>query len=282
MTKLILALLIAATVLLGGCATVQTTHAGAVGVERKQFMLLSQKQAEAMATQSYLQTLKRARANNVLNTNPAEVQRVRTIANRLIAQSDVFRPDALSWAWEVNVEKNDEINAYCSPGGKIMVYTGLIEKLKPTDDELAAVIGHEIAHALREHGRERMSLAYAQQAGVLGVALLAAILADDDRVTQDSMAVAAAVSTVALTLPNSREAEREADRIGLELSARAGYDPNAAVTLWQKMLANDRGKLPEWLSTHPSEASRIQDIQAMVPRVIPLYEEAKVKNRQGL
>lgn len=279
MSKLISALLVAATVALAGCSTVQTTQSGAVGVERKQFMMLSEKQVENMAAQSYMQTLQEARAKNVLNTDAAQVQRVRTISNRLIAQSGVFRPDALNWKWEVNVEQNDQLNAYCMPGGKIMVYTGLMEKLKTTDDELAAVIGHEIAHALREHGRERMSIAYAQQAGVLGVAVLASILSNDQRVTQGSMAAAAAVSTLALTLPNSREAEREADRIGLELSARAGYDPNAAVTLWQKMMANSGGKPPEWLSTHPSEESRIRDIQAMVPRVMPLYQEAKAKNR---
>lgn len=279
MQKLLSALLATAMLALAGCATTQTTQSGAVGVERKQFMMLSEKQVENMAAQSYLQTLQQAKAKNVLNTDAAQVQRVRAISNRLIAQSGVFRPDARNWKWEVNVEQNDQLNAYCMPGGKIMVYTGLMEKLKTTDDELAAVIGHEIAHALREHGRERMSIAYAQQAGVVGVALLAAILSNDDRVTQGSMAAAAAVSTVALTLPNSREAEREADRIGLELSARAGYDPNAAVTLWQKMMANGGAKPPEWLSTHPSEKSRIADIQALVPRVMPLYQEAKAKGR---
>lgn len=277
MSKLISALLLAASVALAGCATTQTTQSGAVGVERKQFMMLSEKQVESMSAQSYLQTLKEADAKKVLNTDAAKLQRVRTISNRLIAQTGAFRPDARNWKWEVNVEQNDQLNAYCMPGGKIMVFTGLMDKLKTTDDELAAVIGHEIAHALREHGRERMSIAYAQQAGVVGVALLAAILSNDQRVTQGSMAAAAAVGTVALTLPNSREAEREADRIGLELGARAGYDPNAAVSLWQKMMANGGAKPPEWLSTHPSEQSRIQDIKAMVPRVMPLYQEAKAK-----
>ncbi len=279
MSKLIFALLAAATFALAGCATVQTTQPGAVGIERKQYMMLSEKQVEHMAAQSYLQMLQKAKAKNVLNTDTQQVQRVRAISGRLIAQTGVFRPDALNWKWEVNVEQNDQLNAYCMPGGKIMVYTGLMEKLKTTDDELAAVIGHEIAHALREHGRERMSMAYAQQAGVVGVAVLAAILSDDERVRQGSIAAAAAVGTLALTLPNSREAEREADRIGLELAARAGYDPNAAVTLWQKMMAQGGAKPPEWLSTHPSEESRTRDIQAMVPRVMPLYHEAKAKTR---
>jgi len=277
MQKLITNLLFVAIVVLTGCSTVQTTQSGAVGVERKQFMMLSEKQVENMSAKSYLQTLKEAEAKKVLNTDSAQVKRVRAISNRLIAQTGAFRPDALNWKWEVNVEQNEQLNAYCMPGGKIMVYTGLMEKLNTTDDELAAVIGHEISHALREHGRERMSIAYAQQAGLVGVAVLAAVLSNDSKTTQNTMAAAAAVSTVALTLPNSREQEREADRVGLELAARAGYDPNAAVSLWKKMMANGGGKPPEWLSTHPSEKSRIQDIEAMVPRVMPLYQEAKAK-----
>ena len=273
--KKILAIVLASTVFLGGCATTQTTKSGAVGVERKQFMMLSEKQVEKMAAQSYLQTLKEADSKKSLNADPVQLQRVRAIADKLIPQTRVYRPDAVNWKWEVNVQSSKEVNAYCMPGGKIMVYTGLIEKLNATDDELAAVMGHEIAHALREHGRERMSMAYAQQAGVIGLGVLAAIFSDDPKMAQKTMGVAATVGAVALTLPNSREGEREADRIGLELAARAGYDPNAAVTLWQKMSAQSNGKPPEWLSTHPSEQSRIQDIQRLIPKVMPLYEAAR-------
>lgn len=272
--KLLLAI-IASSVLLAGCATTQTTKSGAVGVERKQFMMLSEKQVEKMSAQSYLQTLKEADAKKSLNSDSAQLQRVRAIANRLIPQTTVYRADAVNWKWEVNVQDSKEVNAYCMPGGKIMVYTGLISKLNATDDELAAVMGHEIAHALREHGRERMSIAYAQQAGVIGLGVLAAILSDDPKTAQTTMGVAASVGAVALTLPNSREGEREADRIGLELAARAGYNPNAAVTLWQKMGAQSSGKPPEWLSTHPSEQSRINDLQRLIPSVMPLYEKAK-------
>ena len=270
-------LLIALTLTLGSCATTQTTKSGAVGVERKQFMMLSTKQVDRMAAQSYLQTLKEADSKHKLNQNPQQTERVRAISKRLIAQTGVFRPDALQWKWEVNVQEDKQLNAYCMPGGKIMVYSGLIEKLNATDDELAAVIGHEIAHALREHGRERMSQAYAQQAGVVGIGILAAILSDDANTAKASMGVAATVGALALTLPNSREGEREADRIGLELSARAGYDPNAAVTLWQKMGAQGGSKPPEWMSTHPSEQSRIQDLKGLIPTVMPLYQEAKAK-----
>ena len=275
MKKLLVSLVAAA--LLAACATTQTTNSGAVGVERKQFMMLSTQQVDKMAAQSYLQTLKQADAKHKLNPDAAQTERVRAISRRLIAQTGVFRQDALKWKWEVNVEQNDQLNAYCMPGGKIMVYTGLIQKLETTDDELAAVIGHEIAHALREHGRERMSQAYAQQAGIVGIGILAAIFSDDPGTARASMGVAAAVSTVALTLPNSRQGEREADRIGLELAARAGYDPNAAVTLWEKMGKQSGAKPPEWLSTHPSEGSRINELKGLVPTVMPLYQEAKSK-----
>lgn len=274
MSKFIV-LLLATVSLLAGCAT--TTQSGAVGVQRKQFMMLSEKQVERMSAQSYLQTLKEADKKKTLNTNPQQVERVRAISNRLIAQTGVFRPDAIHWKWEVNVQDSKEINAYCMPGGKIMVYTGLIEKLDATDDELAAVIGHEIAHALREHGRERMSQAYAQQIGLLGLAAVVGSQSKDSNKAAMAVQTASIVTALALTLPNSREQERESDRIGLELAARAGYDPHAAVTLWQKMSVQSGPKPPEFLSTHPSDTSRIQDIESLIPTVMPLYEEAKAR-----
>jgi predicted Zn-dependent protease len=261
--------------LLAGCATTQTTQSGAVGVERKQFMMLSEKQVESMSAQGYLQTLKEAESKKILNTDQRQLERVRAISNRLIAQTGVFRKDALDWKWAVNVQDSKEINAYCMPGGKIMVYTGLIDTLKTTDDELAAVIGHEIAHALREHGRERMSRAYAQQIGILGLAAVVGVTTKSENKTAMTVQAASVVSALALTLPNSREAEREADRIGLELSARAGYNPNAAISLWQKMNAQAKANPPEFMSTHPSNESRISDLQKLVPTVMPFYEKAK-------
>lgn len=276
MKKLLLALV--ATSLLAGCATTQTTQSGAVGVQRKQFMMLSTKQVDSMAAQSYVQTLKEADTKKTLNTNLQQTERVRGIAKRLIAQTTVFRPDAANWKWEVNVQENKEVNAYCMPGGKIMVYSGLIEKLNTTDDELAAVMGHEISHALREHGRERMSEAYAQQIGLLGLAAIVGVSSNNKNNAATTMQVGAVVTALALTLPHSREQEREADRMGLELSARAGYDPNAAVSLWRKMGANAGGKPPEFLSTHPSDDSRINDLQRLIPSVMPLYQEAKAKH----
>ena len=277
MQKYIASLCIAAALALGGCSPVQTTKSGAVGVERKQYMLLSEKQVESMSAQSYVQTLQQADAKKALNTNSAETARVRAIAQRLIPQTAVFRPDAVNWKWEINVQESKEINAYCMAGGKIMVYTGLIDQLKLSDDELAAVMGHEIAHALREHSREQMSEAYAQQIGLLGLAAVVGVASKDSNKASTTLALGGTVAAVALTLPHSRRAEHEADQIGLELAARAGYNPNAALSLWDKMTKAGGAKPPEFLSTHPSDASRTADIQRLIPTVMPLYEEAKAK-----
>jgi predicted Zn-dependent protease len=275
--KNITSLLIAFTLALGGCSSVQTTKSGAVDVERKQYMLLSEKQVENMSSQSYVQTLKQADSKKALNTDLVETARVRNIAQRLIAQTGTFRPDALNWKWAINVQESKEINAYCMAGGKIMVYTGLLDQIKPTDDELAAVMGHEMAHALREHSREQMSEAYAQQLGLLGLATVVGITSNDSNKASTALALGSSVTAVALTLPHSRRDEHEADEIGLELAARAGYNPNAALTLWEKMGKAGGAKPPEILSTHPSDDSRMDDIKRLIPTVMPLYEEAKNK-----
>jgi predicted Zn-dependent protease len=251
-----------------GCQTVQTTQPGAVGVERKQSMLLSSQEVNASASQAYQQLLAGAGKKGQVNEDPAQTARVRAIAHRLIPQTRVFRADAPGWQWEVNVISSKEVNAWCMPGGKIAVYTGLIEKLKPTDDELAAVMGHEMAHALREHGRERASQAMAQ-----GIAL--SILGAVAGVSRGGMDLTQAIVDVTLNLPNSREHETEADRIGVELAARAGYDPSAAVHVWEKMSKLADGAPPEILSTHPAPATRIADLKVYSARVIPLYQQAR-------
>lgn len=269
MKKISQVLLIASALLLTSCAT--TTRNSFSGVERTQFLMLPASSVDAMSAQAYNETLQKAKTDKTLNTNAAMLKRITSISNRLIAQVGIFRADASQWAWEVNVEKNDQLNAYCMPGGKIMVFSGLVEKLNATDDELAAVIGHEIAHALREHGRERMSQAYIQQYGLQALAALAG----DGMVGALATQGAQLGTQLFFSLPNSREQERESDNIGLELAARAGYNPNAAVTLWQKMAAQNPASPPEFLSTHPGSQSRIQDLQALIPRVMPLYEAAK-------
>jgi predicted Zn-dependent protease len=268
MKKIIIALTVASCLGLSGCAT--TTKDSVSGVKRSQFMLLPSGTVDKMSAQAYTQTIAEAKKKNTLNADPAQLERVRKISNRLIAQVGVFRPDATKWAWEVNVEKNDQLNAYCMPGGKIMVLSGMMDKLKATDDELGAVIGHEISHALREHGRERMSQAYVQQFGLQALASLVTGSAGGAAVQAAGMG-----SQLFFSLPNGREQEREADKMGLELAARAGYNPDAAVTLWQKMEAMNSGAPPEFLSTHPSSANRIAELKALAPKVRPLYENAK-------
>lgn len=258
--------------LLAACSTVQTTSGGMVGVDRAQTMGLSASQVNGQATQAYRTTLQEAEKKQQLNHNPAQVARVRAIADRLIRVTSAFRPDAPGWRWETNVLTSPEVNAWCMPGGKIAVYTGLLEKLKPTDDELAAVMGHEIAHALREHGREKATQSMGVGlAAAIGGALIGSRFGIDPSLGQN---VLGSVGDLAFMRPNSREMEAEADRIGVELAARAGYDPHAAISLWQKMEQVSNGEPPQWLSTHPSHESRIAELRQYAERVYPLYEAA--------
>ena len=272
-TRRILGCAFGASLLVTSCQTVQTTRGGVVGVDRPQQMSVftpSATQVAATARQQYLQVAQAAAKKGALNRDPTQTERVRRIAQRLIPHTAVFRDDAVHWQWQVNVVTSDQVNAWCMPGGKIAVYTGLIEQLKITDSELAAVMGHEIAHALREHARERMGR---QQATAVGSAVGSAALEIFTGVRLGELGDTFAQAM--FVLPNSRENEQEGDRIGVELAARAGYDPRAAVSLWQKMAAIDSGQPLQWLSTHPSHETRIHDLQDYAQRVLPLYEKAK-------
>jgi predicted Zn-dependent protease len=241
-------------------------------VDREQRMMVSAEEVNAGAAKAYAQMMAEAKKKGVLDRNPETVQRVREITKRLIPHTKAFREDALKWPWEVHVISIDEVNAWCMPHGKMAMYTGLIEKLKATDDEIAAVMGHEIAHALREHSRERMSRQMATQ---LGVGLAGALFGIGDL----GQSIAGQVAEVTLNLPNSRLHETESDRIGVELAARAGYNPRAAVTLWEKMgKVSGGGQPPKWLSTHPPHEERIQDLKAYAEKVQPLYARSKERN----
>src|SRR5690606_1007284 len=213
------------------------------------FSALSSAEVDQMAAESYNEMLAEAKAAKVLNTDAAMLKRLNRIADRLVKEVDHFRPDAKSWDWEVNLITDDQLNASCMPGGKIIFFTGIVDKLKLTDDEIAQIMGHEIAHALREHGREAISRAYI---GQTGTQLVGALLGLGEVRRQ----AADAAVQYGLMLPNSRSNETEADLIGLELAARAGYKPEAAVTLWQKMGAASQGAPPEFLSTHPNSGGR--------------------------
>jgi len=255
-----------------GCSTVQTTQPGAVGVSRTQQMsaLVSEKELQAGAIQAYAEVIGKEQKEGDLNANPAMTQRVRAIAARLIPQTGAFRKDAPGWKWEVNVIRSDELNAWCMPGGKIAFYSAIIDRLQLTDAEIAAIMGHEIAHALREHARERAS-EQATTGVVVGVG--AAVLGVGDVAQQLTQLAYHSV----FGLRHSREHETEADRIGVELAARGGFDPRAAVTLWEKMAKATGGGSggPAFLSTHPSTESRITDLQKYAAITLPLYEAAR-------
>jgi predicted Zn-dependent protease len=251
---------------LPACET--TTSGGAVGADRKQLMLVSSQELEEMGAESYAKLLAESSRKGVLNRDAAMLQRVRAVASRLEPQTAVFRRDAPAWKWEVNLLASDQLNAFCMPGGKIMVYSGLMNQLELTDAEIAVVMGHEIAHALREHSREQVSQAMGANAAIgIGAALFG--------FGQGSADLAGAGYEALVATRFSRTDETEADRIGLELAARAGYDPRAGVTLWRKMIAaKSGGRPPEFLSSHPADSSRVQQIEALLPTVAPLYRAA--------
>ena len=209
-----------------------------------------------------------ARAHNALAPqDAAQLKRLRQIAQRLIPYALPWNVRARDWQWEVNLIGSSQINAFCMPGGKIAFYTGLIKQLRLTDDEIAMVMGHEIAHALREHARARLAKSELTGMGVNLASQFFGLGALGQTVTHYGAQL--------LTLKFSRSDESEADWVGMELAARAGYDPRAGITLWQKMMATNGGGPPQWLSTHPSGGTRIADMQARLPAVMPLYEKAR-------
>jgi len=232
---------------------------------RTQLTLVSEEQAQASSAQAYAQTMSEAQKKGKLSTDAALNGRVKRITDRLIVQAGNMYAPSRNWKWSVAVIDEPTLNAWCMPGGKMAIYTGIIHKLKLSDDEIAQIMGHEISHALLGHGRERMSRAIAMQGGMA----LGSIVSGYD------LSVLAPVADIALTLPNSREGESEADRYGIELAARAGYDPHSAVRLWEKMSAASGNGPPVFLSTHPSPVNRIQALNALVPKMMPIYEKAR-------
>jgi predicted Zn-dependent protease len=231
---------------------------------RRQLMLVSEDQAISASKTQYLQTMDQLGSEGKLVTDPKILRRVNTITGRLIAQAIQYRPETKSWEWSVEViDEPKTVNAWCMAGGRMALYTGLIKQVDPTDDELAQVMGHEISHALLNHTAERMSMAMATQAGVLATGIATKSGA--------AMGGAAALAALGLTLPNSRGSEAEADRVGMEIAAKAGYDPNAAATLWQKMEKAGGSGPPQFLSTHPSPANRQQTLAALAPQMMAYY-----------
>jgi predicted Zn-dependent protease len=220
---------------------------------------------EESAAQQYTKMLQQASVQGALGgKDHPQVRRLRSIAGKMIPNALSWNPRAANWRWEVNLIGSKQINAFCMPGGKIAFYTGILDQLKLTDDEVATVMGHEVAHALREHARERMGK---NAATSVGANLLSGVLG----LGQLGQTVTSYGAQL-LTLQFSRSDESEADLVGMELAARSGFDPRAGVSLWQKMAAASKGAPPQWLSTHPSGNTRIADIQANLPKVMPLYQ----------
>lgn len=257
LSALNICLLVAAGIAMSGCQTNPVTG-------RTQVLIVSEEQAQSASAQAYTKTISDAQGKRKLDTNTARTARVQAITQRLVAQAVRIVPASAQWSWQVHVIDDQTVNAWVMPGGKMAVYTGLITRLSPSDDELAQVMAHEISHALLQHGRERMSRAVATNVG-LTIGSIA---------TGVNLTGLENVAMVALELPNSRTAETEADRLGIELAARAGYDPHAAVSLWQKMARLGGSKTPQWLSTHPSGDARIANLKSLVPVMMPLYQAA--------
>jgi predicted Zn-dependent protease len=251
---------------LAGCAENQLTG-------RRQLLIVSESQAIASSATAYNTMMgDLGKKKQIESADVERTKKVRDITNRLIAQAVRLRPESKDWKWEVQVIADPKtVNAFCMAGGKMAMYTGLLDQVKPTDDEIAQVMGHEIGHALADHTREQMSVAMTSQ-----IALSAAAVAFGGREGAELGLTGASLAAVyAIQLPNSREAESEADRIGIELAARAGYDPNAAVSLWEKMEKVGGKGPPQFLSTHPSPANRKQALRALGPQMEPFYQEAR-------
>jgi predicted Zn-dependent protease len=247
---------------LSACATSPTG--------RSQLMLVSPEEAISSSREAYVQTLLPLQKEGKVDSNPITSQRIRLITGRIIAQAIRLYPHTRNWEWSIKVIDDPEmVNAWCMAGGKMAIYTGLIDKLNATDDEIAQVMGHEISHALANHTAEQMSMAMATQLGMSGVA----IAAGDSDYKGAILAGSALAAATAITLPNSRTAESEADRMGIELAARAGYNPYSAVTLWQKMAKVSGGGQPQFLSTHPSPANRQERLRILANQMMGYYLE---------
>lgn len=249
-----------------------------VGKKSSALALASAEEVEGMAAQQYLQLKKEAEKQRALAPDDyAPLQKLRDIAKKIIPHASRFNERASNWTWEVNLIGSKQINAFCMPGGKIAFYTGIITTLKLTDDEIAIVMGHEIAHALREHGRERVGKQRLAQGATMAASVLSALLGYGNLGGH----LASGASQLTL-LKYGRDDETEADLVGLDLAARAGFDPRAGIVVWQKMANISKGQPAQFTSTHPSHANRIKEIQLHLKETLPLYAKASGKNLASL
>lgn len=268
---------------MGGCVTTGTGSKALAGpgdgvvVEGASDIrkLVPAEQLERSATKQFEAMKREAQKKNaLLPPSDPTVVRLNAVANRLKPYANAWNPGAPKWNWEVAVFKNDQINAFCMPGGKIGFFTGIVDKLKLTDDEIAMVMGHEMAHALREHSRAQLAKA---QLTDIGASVLSTLMGLGEGGRQ-----VMGFGTQLLTMKFSRSDETDADLVGLDIASRAGYDPRTAIVLWRKMQSASKGAPPEWFSTHPASATRIDDISRNLPRVLPLYAKAIGKSLDTL
>jgi len=259
---LLLLLLVASNV------TAETKPEG-VEVQRSRLLLLPSSTVERSAAQQYGELMRAAQQKNALNRDPQQVERLHRIARQLVPHATRFNKQAQKWSWEVNLISSKSVNAFCMPGGKIAFFSGILDSLQLTDDEVATIMGHEIGHALLEHGRARMSEQLLKNIGISAAAMML-------NLGQVSAELLSQAANLAVSLPYARRQEADADLVGLELAARAGYDPRAAVVVWQKMTkfsqSAGKGQPPQFLSTHPANETRIKQIEANLPKVMPLYK----------
>jgi len=260
-----LASALATAALLAGCQANPITG-------RSQLMIVPESMAVSESAAAYAQMMGQLGKKKQVEADSARAHKVRDITDRLVAQAIRLRPDSAEWKWEVQVINDPKtVNAFCMAGGKMAIYTGMWDKLNASDEEIAMVMGHEISHALAGHTQERMSVAMTSQVLAAGVALA---ISSSESTRGLAMTGTQLAAVYAVQLPNSRTSESEADAIGIELAARAGYDPHAAVTLWEKM-GKLGGSPPEFLSTHPSPENRAARLRELGAKVQPFYLEAK-------
>lgn len=250
---------------MSGCATNAVTG-------RSQLMLVSEQSAITQSESAYSSLIAGLNKSGKLSKDEKLIARVQNITDRLISQAVKYRSETRDWKWNVQVIDDPEtVNAFCMAGGKMAIYTGLINEVKPTDDEIAQVMGHEISHALASHTAEKMSVQLAT-----GLAVVAITSAANQKNRQSAHTASSLAALTLITLPNSREAESEADRIGIELAAKAGYEPHAAVTLWEKMMkTSGQTSQFDFLSTHPAPPKRIEALAALASKLAPVYEAGK-------
>lgn len=251
-----------------------TTACATSPTGRRQLMLVLPDDAIIASQKAYIQTIQPLQQQGKLNTDPILTDRIIHITGKIVAQTILLYPETEKWEWDIRViDDPDIVNAWCMAGGKMAIYTGFLIKIDPTDDELAQVIGHEVSHAIANHAAERISVALASQIGLNTVA----IVTGGRNRNNATLAQATLAATLAIQLPNSREAEVEADRIGIKLAAKAGYHPQAAVTLWQKMSQTDTSDLPEFISTHPNPMNRLSILRQLVPKMMSYYRDEKTR-----